>query len=107
MFKWLVSKFRKESGDTVIDTGRIFDDSQKEISLSDYLRGVEDRIKNCERVTMRCEKRMSRAGLASIDVDSDHKEPAAATTEPKPAPQEGDDLSNFPEFMKQISREEF
>lgn len=76
------------------------------MTLEEILKDHEGKIRNLMRDIWRIEKRLERLGLVEVDKAANPDQPAITAGEPgpeSPAPQEGDNLLDFPEYMQKIS----
>lgn len=99
LLSWL---FRKRPGDTVSVDEPISDG----VTLGDYLKGIDKRLREVEQGFWRIDKRLQRAGIIPTNdngekAEADKVEPAAAPGTGKvQMPQEGQDISGDAELIK-------
>ena len=101
---WLSRFFKKRPDDTVSLNEPISDD----ITLGDYLKAQETRLKAVEQGFWRIDKRLQRAGIIPPETNGDTPEaekvegPAAAGPRTSRIPQEGEDISSMAEYISQL-----
>lgn len=96
---WLSRMFRKSPEEAVSLDESISD----ELTLGDYLKGLEKRLREVEQGFWRIDKRLQRAGIIPPEETGETK--VAEVAKPQPAgriPQEGEDISSMADYIKQL-----